>query len=70
MTKPTKAAASAAPLPPPTPELVSAALACIPPDLPHDDRVRVFMAVYDGVKEAAAAMRYVAARAARRSRQP
>lgn len=37
-----------------TPELVRQALACIPPDIGHDDRVRLAFAVFDGLGEAGA----------------
>ena len=36
----------------PSLESVREALDCIPPDLPHDDRVRLAFAVFDGVGEA------------------
>ncbi len=39
---------------PPTLEAVRAALACIPPDCGHDDRVRLAFAVFDAVGEAGA----------------
>ncbi|MGV8823893.1 DUF927 domain-containing protein [Methylibium petroleiphilum] len=40
--------------PPPTHEAVSAALACIPPDIGRDERVRLAFAVFDGLGEAGA----------------
>jgi putative DNA primase/helicase len=39
---------------PPTFEAVRAALACIPPDLGHEDRVRLAFAVFDGLGDAGA----------------
>ena len=39
---------------PPSFESVRAALQCIPPDVPREDRVRLAFAVFDGVGDAGA----------------
>lgn len=39
-----------------TPDLVRQALACIPPNIAHDDRMRIFAAAWDGVGDSAEAM--------------
>ena len=39
---------------PPSFETVRAALACIPPDIGHDDRVRIAFAVFEGIGDAGA----------------